>query len=181
MKSIKAIAVLSLVSVVGVGFFFIRKKETKKIANNSVDVKKKISKNGINEIKRFEGWRSQVYLDSAGLATIGYGHLLKPNETYFMIDLDEGERILRQDVSIAENAVNDFVKVYISQNMFDALVSFVFNVGVNAFKNSTLLRLLNSGDYSGASAQLPRWNKAGGVVNQGLVNRRESEQQLFIA
>jgi len=146
-----------------------------------INKNKSISLNGIDFIKRHEGWRAQLYLDAAGFATIGYGHLLKPDETYFLIDKTEGERILKADLKIAENAVNEFVKVELTQGMFDSLVSFVFNLGVNAFKGSTLLSILNNGDYEGASNQLLLWNRAGGEINQGLVNRRQAERNLFLA
>jgi lysozyme len=87
--------------------------------------------------------------------------------------------LLSQDVQPAENAVNAGVKVALNQNQFDALVSFTFNVGVGAFSGSTLLKVLNQGDYDGVPAQLSRWNKAGGKVVQGLVNRRDNEIKLW--
>jgi len=146
-----------------------------------INSKKSISLNGINFIKSHEGWRAQLYLDAAGFATIGYGHLLKPDEDYFLIDKTEGERILKEDLKIAESAVNDFVKVELTQGMYDSLVSFVFNLGVGAFKRSTLLNVLNAGDYESASNELLRWNRAGGEINQGLVNRRRAERNLFLA
>ncbi|MFK5947951.1 MAG: lysozyme [Methylococcales bacterium] len=165
--------ILSLLPVVGLVLYM------------SLNKKKVISKNGLDLLKQFEGWRAQVYLDSANLPTIGYGHLLKDNETYFMINKMEGEALLKQDVSVAETAVNKMVSVNLSQNMFDALVSFVYNVGAGAFKASTLLRVLNAGDYQEAQRQLAVWNKitVDGVkiVSQGLVYRRKQEQNLFFA
>jgi len=150
----------------------------------SMNKNKTISKNGLNLLKQFEGWRSQVYLDSAGLPTIGYGHLLKPGEFFDIITKAEGESLLKSDVAEAENAVNDNVNVALTQNMFDALVSFVYNIGAYNFASSTLLRVLNEGDYEEARRQLSVWNKVTvngvKVVSQGLVNRRQHEQDLFV-
>lgn len=146
---------------------------------------KKTSQNGIEHLKRVEGWSEVPYKDAAGLWTIGYGHLIKPGENYTIMTDIEGEQILKMDLKIAEDAVNKFVSVELSQNMFDALVSFVFNVGVGAFEDSTLLKVLNEGDYQEAQNQMARWNKVTingqKVVNQGLVSRREQEQELFFA
>jgi lysozyme len=83
------------------------------------------------------------------------------------------------DLNYAEHAVTTLVLVPLTQNQFDALVSLVYNIGVTAFKNSTLLRLLNSHDYSGASAQFLVWDHSGGVVSLGLHRRRVAEQQVF--
>jgi len=86
---------------------------------------------------------------------------------------------LAEDVREAEDAINDLCKVSLTQNQFDALVSFVFNVGVGAFKSSTLLRKLNAGDYDGAAGQFPRWNKDNGREIAGLTKRRHLEQSVF--
>jgi len=140
-----------------------------------------ISQAGIDNLKQFEGYREKVYLDSANLPTIGYGHLLKPGEDFKIITREFAEQLLRQDIKTAESAVNKHVTVDLTQNQYDALVSFVYNVGGGAFAKSTLLKKLNSGDYNGAQNELPRWNKAGGKVHQGLANRRQHEQQIFLA
>ena len=143
---------------------------------------KTLDQNGIDLIKQFEGLSLTVYDDVAGYPTIGYGHLLLPNEHNVQsITLEQAEQFLRYDVRRFEVAVNEGVKVPISQNMFNSLVSFSYNVGVNAFKDSTLLRVLNGGDYIEAVNQLTRWNKAGGAFVQGLANRREHEQELFFS
>jgi len=86
---------------------------------------------------------------------------------------------LSQDVRPAEQTVNNGVKVALNQNQFDALVSFTFNVGGASFNGSTLLKVLNQGQYAQVPDQLRRWNKAGGKVVQGLVNRRENEVKLW--
>lgn len=140
---------------------------------------RRISVSGLDHIKRFEGLRLNVYKDVAGYPTIGYGHLIKPGERYRSITEEQAEALLRDDVRFAENAVNRAVEVPLTQSQFDALVSFVYNVGAGAFNNSTLLRKLNAEDYNGATAELERWNKAGGIVISGLTNRREAEQQLM--
>lgn len=146
---------------------------------------KSLSQVGLDHLKRIEGWSSVVYKDQAGLPTIGYGHLLKPGEHFTEITRQMGEALLRQDVYFAVNAVNNMVKVDLTQGQFDALVSFVYNVGVGAFESSTLLRKLNAGDYDGAFVEFERWNKVTvngeKIVSSGLVNRRRSEQELFLA
>lgn len=139
-----------------------------------------ISQSGINKIKKHEALSLTPYKDSAGLWTIGYGHLLKNGEWWDNITEAFAEELLKKDLAIAERAVNDYVLVPISQNQYDALVSFVYNVGAGAFKKSTLLKKLNNGDGSVASEFL-RWNKAGGRVVNGLIARREREQALFLA
>jgi lysozyme len=78
-----------------------------------------------------------------------------------------------------EAGVKRLVKVPLAQGQFDALVSFSFNVGLGALGSSTLLRKLNAGDYRGAAAEFPRWNKAGGKVYEGLTRRRAAERSLF--
>lgn len=139
-----------------------------------------ISQQGIEALKFFEGLRLTVYKDSAGLDTVGYGHLVKPGESFTTITEAEAEQLLKADISYAEDAVNRLVKVDLDQHQYDALVSFVYNVGAGAFADSTLLKRLNYGDYQGAANELDRWNKAGGRVIDGLVSRRYHEKQLFL-
>jgi len=145
--------------------------------------KKTMSRNGIELLKKFESFSALPYKDQAGLWTIGWGHLINQGETFTEITRYEGELILKGDLAIAENSVNGLVKVKLSQNMFDALVSFVFNVGTGNFSESTLLRVLNEGNYIEAQNQLARWNKTtvngSKIISQGLINRRQHEQNLF--
>lgn len=137
---------------------------------------------GIEIIKGHEQWRDRVYIDAGGYPTIGWGHKLVAGESFPRpISMDEGLKILRADLAIAERAVYGGVRVPISQQQFDALVSFAFNVGAGAFAGSTLLRKLNAGDYIGASEEFKRWNMSGGRVQGGLVRRREDEKNLFLA
>lgn len=131
-------------------------------------------------IKKAEGLRLKAYLDTGGVWTIGYGHTGPEVVEGLTITLDGAERLLREDLRTAEGHVNKLVKVALTQNQFDALVSFVYNIGGGAFKESTMLRLLNAGDYEGAANQFPRWNKDNGKVVAGLTNRRREERELFL-
>ena len=131
-------------------------------------------------IKTAEGLRLTAYKDGGGVWTIGYGHTGSDVREGLTIPLSEAERLLTRDLRVAEGHVNDAVKVKLTQNQFDALVSFVYNVGGGAFRASTLLKLLNAGDYEGAANQLPRWNKDNGKVVDGLTDRRHEERELFL-
>lgn len=142
------------------------------------------SAGGIERIKMHEGFRADVYLDQAGKPTIGYGHLIRAGESFpAAITEARARELLAADLGSAEAAVNALVTVRITQAQFDALVSFVFNVGTEAFRTSTLRRLLNAGDYAGAADQFKRWNKVriGGqiVASEGLSNRRADEAAQF--
>jgi len=138
----------------------------------------RISDSGLEMLKQFEGLRLKAYQDSAGVWTIGYGHT-KTAYPGMVITRSEAERLLRQDLQRFEKGVRDRVSVPLTQNQFDALVSFSFNVGVGAFSKSTLLKRLNQKDYAGAKQEFRRWVYAGGRRLQGLVNRRNREARLF--
>lgn len=154
-----------------------------------------VSENGKQKIKEWEGSRSRAYRDAGGKLTIGVGHLLNKSElasgkiwirgeaVRFATVLSEQQilDLLGQDLAGAEQAVNDGVEVNLNQNQFDALVSFCFNVGGGAFKNSTLLRLLNQGRYEAVPDQLRRWVRCNGEVVKGLIHRREHEIALWNA
>ena len=137
-----------------------------------------ISSNGIALIKSFESCRLLAYPDSIGVPTIGWGHTfnVKLHTTCTQSQADEW---LLEDLATAEDCVNRKVGPHISQNQFDALVSFVFNVGCAAFISSTLLRLINSGSLQLAALEFPKWDRAGTQVLPGLLRRREAEQSLF--
>ena len=141
---------------------------------------KKTSQRGIDLIKEFEGFRAKAYFCPANVLTIGYGHTstCKPGQ---VISTTKGEELLKEDLVRFENAVNVLVKVPLTQGQFDALVSFAFNVGVGAFKGSTLLRLLNEGKYASAVRQFKRWVHGGGRKLPGLVRRRKAERELFLS
>jgi len=140
----------------------------------------RISDSGLEMLKQFEGLRLKAYQDSAGVWTIGYGHT-KTAYPGMVITRSEAERLLRQDLQRFEKGVRDRVSVPLTQNQFDALVSFSFNVGVGAFSKSTLLKRLNQKDYAGAKQEFRRWVYAGGRRLQGLVNRRNKEANLFLS
>lgn len=137
------------------------------------------SKNGIEFIKQAEGVRLKAYDDGVGVWTIGVGHTkgVKQGDTATMEQVDAW---LSKDLKEAENAVNNEVKVPLQQSQFDALVSFVFNVGSGAFRGSTLLATLNRGDYIGAANEFLRWDKAGGKTLAGLTKRRKGEYNMFL-
>ena len=141
----------------------------------------KFSEHGLELLKEWEGCILHIYKDAAGLPTIGIGHLITKNDPDFSKGITEEEAfsILAKDVAPAENCVNSYVKVELNQNQFDALVSFTFNCGLGAFQKSTLLKLLNEGQYNQIPIQLLRWTKAGGKQCDGLVVRRNDEIKLW--
>lgn len=138
----------------------------------------KISQDGLELIKRFEGCRLVAYYDSVNVLTIGYGSTtdVAPG---MRITQAQAEQRLKDDCIEAETCVNTSVRVPLTQGEFDACVSFVFNLGCSAFRGSTLLRKLNDSDFDGAAAEFARWNKAGGQVLAGLTARREAEAKRF--
>ncbi|WP_038995187.1 lysozyme [Pseudomonas putida] len=137
------------------------------------------SQRGLSLIKSFEGLRLQSYQDVVGVWTIGYGTTrgIKPGMS---ITKDQAERMLANDVQRFEAEVERLVKVPLTMNQCDALISFTYNLGSANLESSTLLRLLNRGNYAGAAEQFTRWNKADGKVLAGLVRRREAERKLFL-
>ena len=139
-----------------------------------------LSEKGKALIKKYEGLKLSAYKCPAGIWTIGYGHTAGVFEGQ-KISEKQADEFFDKDIKQFEDAVNSLVKVPLKQGQFDALVSFVYNVGKTAFANSTLLRMLNSGNYSGAGEQFNRWVFAGGKKLQGLVKRREEEKELFFA
>ncbi|SRR6266566_2297996 len=144
-----------------------------------------ISDDGIAAIQQREGTVLTMYRDSASLPTIGTGHLLTKDELssgkVLATDWKDGitpalaEDLLKRDLAAAQAVVNAAITVPLVQYQFDALVSFAFNVGSMAFRQSTLARILNAGDYLGVPAQLQRWIHSAGVVDPGLIARRKSE------
>jgi lysozyme len=139
-----------------------------------------LSDAGLAALKQRESFSPTSYPDFKG-RSIGYGHLIKDGENIAEpISESDAASLLADDVGFAEQAVNDGVHVAINQNQFDALVSFVFNVGRSAFMHSTLLTRLNMGD-AGAVDEFARWDMAGGKVNEALVARRASEAEQFQA
>lgn len=141
----------------------------------------KVSQRGLDLIKKYEGFRARRYLCPAGKWTIGYGHVLNDEENFTEIDQQEAEKLLKQDITKAEAAINKHVKISITQGQFDALVSLVFNWGASHFLRSKGLHKLNNRDFEGAIEEFKEVNKVGGVIMTGLVERREEEKSLFCA
>ena len=137
-----------------------------------------ISVEGISLIKKFEGCELEAYQDSVGVWTIGYGHT-KDVKQGDKINQDEAEHLLEEEMPEYEGYINDMVEVSLEQCQFDALVSWVYNLGPTNLSSSTLLKVLNEGDYDEVPFQIKRWNKAGGKVLEGLTRRREAEALLF--
>ncbi|HCQ9595909.1 TPA: lysozyme [Acinetobacter baumannii] len=145
---------------------------------------KTTSNAGLNLIKGFEGKRLNAYDDGVGVWTIGFGTIKYPNGVRVKkgdtCTEQQAETYLKNDLTKFEVAINKLVKVPLTQNQFDALTSFTYNLGETNLANSTLLKKLNKGDYQGAADQFLVWNKAGGKVMKGLVRRREAERALFL-
>lgn len=144
--------------------------------------RRRVHEAGLALIKEHEGWSPVVYICPAGKRTIGYGHVIKPGESFQEpISRRQGLELLVSDVATAEAAVERLVTVPLTDNQFAALVSFTFNVGQGNLERSTLLRLLNEGLYLGAADEFPRWCRSKGQVLAGLVRRRAAERALFLA
>lgn len=146
----------------------------------------RVSQRGIDLIKEFEGFERDAYPDpgSGGEPyTIGYGTTRYPDGGKVRlgdsISKMEAEKCLAHDLVRFEQSVQSLVEVPLTQNQFDALVSFTYNLGTTALANSTLLRELNKGRYESAAAQFERWVYAGGKKLKGLIRRRIAEKQLF--
>ena len=139
----------------------------------------KASKNGIELIKKYEGCKLNAYLCPANVWTIGYGHTKNVKEGD-KITQEMAEQLLVNDLQQFENAVNAYCLRALTQNQFDALISFVFNLGSVAFKASTLLKRINANQMELAALEFERWNKAGGKVLEGLTKRRKDEKALFL-
>lgn len=144
--------------------------------------KMRTSQKGIDFIIQKEGVKLYPYLDIAGKMTIGIGHLIKPNETFeSKISMQTAEQLLKDDLKSAENTINKYVKVEIDQEQFDALCSLCFNIGNNAFINSTLLKLLNQGDILKAANEFLRWIFVNKKKSPGLLARRKDEVTMFLS
>ena len=161
----------------------------------------KISDNGINMLKRFEGSvkigaRHVIYDDKTGKpvnsdkelpagATIGYGHLIKSDEDFkHGVTERQATEILRSDISTAERAIKDNITIPLSQNQYDALVSLAYNIGAKNFANSTVVKYVNDSNYHNTKyptleSAWMAWNKSGGREMAGLTNRRQQEFNLF--
>lgn len=138
-----------------------------------------ISERGLELIKKHEGCKLKAYKCSAGVWTIGVGHTLGVREGD-VITQKQADKLLRDDVAATELGLKGLVKPRITQNMFDALVSLVFNIGIGNFAKSTVLREINNADFAAAAEAFLMWNRGGSKVLPGLVRRRKEEHDLFL-
>jgi lysozyme len=130
-------------------------------------------------IEKEEGAKNKAYKDTKGLWTIGVGHLIKDSEKDLInatLTDDQVKELLKSDLKWCSEAVESSVKVPLTQKQFDALYSLCFNIGASAFKNSTVVKRINSGDLKGAADAIEMWNKPA-----VLINRRKREKAMFLA
>tara|TARA_R100000544_G_scaffold34211_1_gene20923 strand:- start:14 stop:457 length:444 start_codon:yes stop_codon:yes gene_type:complete len=137
-----------------------------------------ISQEGLGLIKKFEGCELEAYVCAAGVWTIGYGSTKGVKEGD-KISQEEADKLLLHEMDEYEGYITDNVTVDLKQNQFDSLVSWVFNLGPTNLKASTMLKVLNLGNFEGVPEQMKRWNKANGKTLDGLIRRREAEALLF--
>ncbi|MBU9575122.1 lysozyme [Burkholderia multivorans] len=141
-----------------------------------------VTEEGLNLIKRFEGFSPTIYICPAGYPTIGYGHVVLAHEREQFaagITQNDATAILRKDVGIAERAVVRLISVPLTDGQFDALVSFTFNLGAGALQRSTLRRKVNRGEHEGVPAELTKWVWAAGKKISGLIHRRKVEGAFY--
>jgi len=139
-----------------------------------------ISPAGLRLIRLFESFSAMPYICAGGYKSILYGHVIKPGEVFDLpASLEIGEIILLQDVSVAERAISRLIRVPLTQNMEDSLLSWTFNLGSGALQASTLRAVINRMEYDEAPDQIRRWIYAGGRKLRGLIKRREIEARLF--
>lgn len=138
------------------------------------------SRTGLHLTEQFESCRLLAYKDSKGIPTIGYGHTRNVHlgDTCSQA---QAEAWLLADVAIAATAVSTMVRVTLTQGEYDALVDFAFNCGITAFHESTMLKLLNEGNYAAAAYEFARWDKCDGQEVAGLLRRRVAEKQEFLS
>jgi lysozyme len=139
-----------------------------------------IGTNGLALIKSFEGCKLEAYEDVRGIWSIGYGHIAGVSQGSCITE-SEATIYLQQDVGWAERVIDLQVSIALTQNQFDALVSFVYNVGSGNFATSTLLRHLNDNAINEAANEFVKWDKADGQVVPGLLRRRQAERDLFLS
>jgi lysozyme len=133
-------------------------------------------------IRQWEGCELTAYNDIGGRLSVGIGHLVTDDDDITLGDTitqQEADDFFNDDFSYAADSVKDLVHVTLNDNQLIALVSLVFNIGVGAFSSSTLLKILNAGDFAGAAQEFLKWDHCNGVVSQGLLNRRKAEMALF--
>lgn len=139
-----------------------------------------ISSAGVSLVKEFEGLRLTAYQDSVGVWTIGYGHTLNVYQG-MVISEAQAVQFLNDDIRSHAMGIFNYITVKLTQNQFDALVSFHFNLGAYILDGSLLLTLINSRQFFAAAEEMKKYNRAGGQVLQGLVRRRQAEVDLFLS
>lgn len=140
-----------------------------------------LSSHGEDLIKGFEQLRLVAYQDDKGVWTIGWGHTGPEVVEGLTCTTEQAETWFQEDTLWAVKGVNDSLTTNVSQQQFDALTSFTFNVGVGAEAHSTMVKLVNARDLAGAAAEFPKWDHVDGVVNAGLLWRRRQEQRIFLS
>tara|TARA_R100001443_G_C3310641_1_gene167653 strand:- start:363 stop:806 length:444 start_codon:yes stop_codon:yes gene_type:complete len=138
----------------------------------------KISENGLELIKKFEGCETTAYQDSVGVWTIGFGHT-KGVEEGQTCSIEDAESMLADEMDEYEGYINNMVKVDLQQHEFDALVAWVYNLGPTNLGESTMLKVLNGGQFDRVPDEMNRWTRAGGEILEGLVRRRQAESLMF--
>lgn len=146
----------------------------------------KVSENGVNLVKQFEGLMLSPYLDTRSIPTIGYGTTFYPNGTRVSmsdpkISETDAAQYLAFEIDEKTKAVNALVTVEVNQNQFDALCSLCYNIGQGNLGHSTLIKYLNAGNYQAAADQFLVWDEVGGHPSAGLRKRREAERALFLS
>lgn len=143
----------------------------------------RLSERGEDLIIKYEGFSARPYICPAGKLTIGHGHVILPGEEerYVRgITRAEAETLLEMDALRASSAVTRLTKVPLAQGQFDALVSFIFNLGSGAYQRSTLRQKLNRGEYEDAAGEFKKWVYSRGRKLPGLIKRRNEEKSLFM-
>lgn len=137
-----------------------------------------VDQSGVSFIEQEEGFQGKPYADAGG-TDIGYGHVLKSGESWTSITRLQAANLLASDLVPIEAVIAQYVTVPLNQNQYDALADFIYNVGIGAFESSTLLQMLNQGNYSGAAAQFSQWVNSNGKVSAALTARRSQDAGLF--
>jgi len=138
----------------------------------------KISEDGLELIKKFEGCETSAYQDSVGVWTIGFGHT-KGVEEGQTCSIEDAELMLTDEMDEYEGYINNMVKVDLQQHEFDSLVAWVYNLGPTNLNESTMLKVLNGGQFDRVPDEMNRWTRAGGEILEGLVRRRQAESLMF--
>ena len=138
----------------------------------------KISEDGLELIKKFEGCETSAYQDSVGVWTIGFGHT-KDVEEGQTCSIEDAESMLADEMDEYEGYINDMVRVDLQQHEFDSLVAWVYNLGPTNLGESTMLKVLNGGQFDRVPNEMNRWTRAGGEILEGLVRRRQAESLMF--